>query len=113
MRDRVGAPLNAIGAAVEGTVVADGHAACTELVGHGIGRRIHEARQVPNHYVAHLSQPLTDGLVLTVEPIISAGGGAVRAASDGWTLRTSDGARSAHAEHTVVVRDSAPVVLTI
>ncbi len=110
---RVGAPLNAIGAAVERTVVADGHAVCSELVGHGIGRRIHEAPEVPNHYVAHLSQPLTDGLVLTIEPIISAGSGAVRGTSDGWTVRTSDGARSAHAEHTVVVRDSAPVVLTI
>ncbi len=110
---RVGAPLNAIGAAVEATVVADGHAVCTELMGHGIGRRIHEAPQVPNHYLAHLSQPLTDGLVLTIEPIISAGSGAVRAASDGWTVRTSDGARSAHAEHTVVVCDNAPVVLTI
>lgn len=110
---RVGAPLNAIGAAIETTVVADRHAVCTELMGHGIGRRIHEAPQVPNHYVAHLSQPLTDGLVLTVEPIISAGSGAVRGASDGWAVRTSDGARSAHAEHTVVVRDSAPVVLTI
>lgn len=110
---RLGAPLNAIGAAVERTVVADGHAVCTELVGHGIGRRIHEAPQVPNHYVAHLSQPLTDGLVLTVEPIVSAGSGAVRGTSDGWTVRTSDGSRSAHAEHTVVVRDSAPVVLTI
>jgi methionyl aminopeptidase len=110
---RVGAPLNAIGAAVETTVVADGHAVCTELMGHGIGRRIHEEPQVPNHYVSHLSQPLTDGLVLTVEPIISAGSGAVRGTSDGWIVRTSDGARSAHVEHTVVVRNSAPVVLTI
>ena len=110
---RAGTPLNAIGAALERTVVAEGHAVCTELMGHGIGRRIHEAPQVPNHYVAHLSRPLTDGLVLTIEPIISAGSGAVRAASDGWTVRTSDGARSAHAEHTMVVRDSAPIVLTI
>ena len=110
---RVGAPLNAIGAAIETTVVADRYAVCTELMGHGIGRRIHEAPQVPNYYLAHLSQPLTDGLVLTVEPIISAGSGAVRGTSDGWAVRTSDGARSAHAEHTVVVRDSAPVVLTI
>ncbi|MDQ2759401.1 MAG: type I methionyl aminopeptidase, partial [Actinomycetota bacterium] len=70
---RVGAPLNAIGAAIEMTVMASGHAVCTELMGHGIGRRIHEAPQVPNHYVAHLSRPLTDGLVLTIEPIISAG----------------------------------------
>ncbi len=109
---QVRAPLNAIGAAVERTVLADGYAVCTELMGHGIGRRIHEAPHVPNHYVAQLSRPLTDGLVLTIEPTISAGSGAVRATSDGWTVRTSDGARSAHAEHTVVVRDGAPLVLT-
>jgi len=109
---RVGAPLNAIGAAIETTVVTDGYAVCTELMGHGIGRRIHEAPQVPQHYVAHLSQPLTDGLVLTIEPIISAGSGAVRGTRDGWTVRTSDGTRSAHAEHTMVVRENAPIVLT-
>lgn len=108
----VGAPLNAIGSAVEETVVADGHAVCKALTGHGIGRRIHEEPHVPNHYVAQLAQPLTDGLVLTIEPIISAGSGEVRATSDGWSLRTSDGAQSAHVEHTVVVREGAPLVLT-
>ncbi|MGI8411392.1 MAG: type I methionyl aminopeptidase [Solirubrobacteraceae bacterium] len=54
---RVGAPVNAIGAAIETTVIANGHAVCTELTGHGIGRRIHETPQVPNHYVAHPSTP--------------------------------------------------------
>ncbi len=92
--------------------MAEGHAVCPELMGHGIGRRIHGAPNVPQHYVAQLSQPLTDGLVLTIKPIISAASGAVRGMRDGWTERTSDGARSAHAEHTMVVRDSAPVVLT-
>jgi methionyl aminopeptidase len=109
---RVGAPLNAIGAAVEETVVARGHAVCTDLMGHGIGRRIHEAPNVPNHYVPRLCEPLTDGLVLTIEPIISAGSGAVRTTGDGSTVRTADGARSAHIEHTVVVRDGASIVLT-
>lgn len=108
----VGAPLNAIGAAVEKTVLAGGQSVCTELTGQGIGRRIHEPPQVPNHYVARLSQPLTDGLVLTIEPIICAGSGAVCDAGDGWTIRTSDRARSAHAEHTVVVRSGTPLVLT-
>lgn len=108
----VGAPLNAIGSAVEETVVAGGQAVCKALTGHGIGRRIHEEPPVPNHYVAQLSQPLTEGLVLTIEPIISAGSGEVRISSDGWTVRTRDGAQSAHVEHTVVVRDGAPLVLT-
>jgi methionyl aminopeptidase len=109
---RAGAPLNAIGAAVEETVLRRGHAVCTDLMGHGIGRRIHEPPNVPNHYVARLSQGLTEGLVLTIEPIISAGSGAVREAGDGWTVRTADGAMSAHAEHTIVITGGEPVVLT-
>jgi len=109
---RAGAPLNAIGAAVEQTVVARGHAVCTDLVGHGIGRRIHEPPRVPNYYVPRLSAPLTEGLVLTIEPIISAGTGEVREGDDGWTVRTADGALSAHVEHTIVITHGEPVVLT-
>jgi methionyl aminopeptidase len=109
---RTGAPLNAIGAAVQRTVLEDGRAVCTDLMGHGIGRRIHEPPHVPNHYVPQLSQPLTDGLVLTIEPIISTGSGEVVGTADGWTVRTADGALSAHVEHTLVVRDGAPVLLT-
>jgi methionyl aminopeptidase len=67
---------------------------------------------VPNHYVAHLSQPLTDGLVVTIEPIVSAGTGAVRETADGWTVRTADGALSAHVEHTIVITQGQPIVLT-
>jgi methionyl aminopeptidase len=109
---RAGAPLNAIGAAVEQAVAARGHAVCGELMGHGIGRRIHEPPHVPNRYVARLSEPLAEGLVLTVEPIVSAGSGAVRESGDGWTVRTEDGALSAHAEHTIVIRRGEPLVLT-
>jgi methionyl aminopeptidase len=109
---RAGAPLNAIGAMVEETVIRRGHAVCTDLMGHGIGRRIHEPPNVPNHYVPRLSQALTDGLVLTIEPIISAGSGAVRESRDGWTVRTADGALSAHVEHTIVITQGEPIVLT-
>jgi methionyl aminopeptidase len=107
-----GAPLNAIGAAVQQTVELAGHSVCTELSGHGIGRRIHEAPDVPNHHVAGLSEPLTEGLVITIEPIIALGGGAVVGEPDGWTVRTADRSLSAHAEHTIVVRAGAPLVLT-
>jgi methionyl aminopeptidase len=109
---RVGAPLNAIGAAVESTVIEAGFSVCAELVGHGIGRKIHEPPDVPSYFAPELSQPLTDGLVLTVEPIIAAGDGRVRSSRDGWTVRTADGSRSAHFEHTIVVREGAPLVLT-
>jgi methionyl aminopeptidase len=107
-----GTPLNAIGGTVEDTVRRRGHAVCTDLIGHGIGRRIHEPPNVPNYYDARLTQPLTDGLVLTIEPVISAGTGAVHGAADGWTVQTSDGAVSAHVEHTLVVTAGEPIVLT-
>lgn len=109
---RAGEPLNAIGAAVERTVRREGHSVCADLLGHGIGRKIHEQPNVPAVYVPWLSQPLTEGLVLTIEPIISAGSGAVREAGDGWTMRTSDEALSAHAEHTMVITKGEPIVLT-
>jgi methionyl aminopeptidase len=109
---RAGAPLNAIGAAVEKTVLLHGHAVCPDLIGHGIGRRIHEPPNVPNYHEPRLSQLLTDGLVLTIEPVISAGSGEVHGARDGWTVCTSDGALSAHVEHTIVIRHGKPVILT-
>jgi methionyl aminopeptidase len=109
---RAGAPLNAIGAAIERTVHDAGFAVCADLIGHGIGRKIHEPPDVPSYFDPELTEPLTDGLVLTVEPIIAAGDGRVRSSRDGWTVKTADGSPSAHFEHTIVVRQGAPLVLT-
>ncbi len=67
---------------------------------------------MPNTYEPGLHRPLTEGLVITIEPLVAAGGSAVRMDADGWTVRTADGSLSAHAEHTIVVRDGAPLVLT-
>src|SRR5262245_19394507 len=102
---RAGAPLNGIGRAVEDTVAGTGFGICTELTGHGIGRRIHEPPNVPNLCLEDLGQPLTEGLVMTIEPIVAAGSGAVYQASDGWTVKTADRSLAAHAEHTIVVRE--------
>jgi methionyl aminopeptidase len=66
---------------------------------------------VPNAFDPRQTQELTAGLVITVEPIVSAGSGEVRVAPDDWTIRTADGALSAHVEHTIAVRDGAPLVL--
>ena len=107
-----GVPLNTIGATVQRTVHARGFSVCDGLMGHGIGRRIHEAPDVPNVFDEALSQPLRSGLVITIEPLVAAGEPAVRMSRDGWTVRTADGSLSAHAEHTIVVRDGAPLVLT-
>jgi methionyl aminopeptidase len=107
-----GSPINAIGAAVERRVCSRGFAVCGALTGHGIGRSIHEHPTVPSVYVPELSERLTEGLVLTIEPVISTGSGAVRESGDGWMVRTADSARSAHVEHTVVITDGAPILLT-
>jgi methionyl aminopeptidase len=107
-----GQPLNAIGATVQRTVEERGFSVCEGLMGHGIGRRIHEPPDVPNQYEAELSQPLSEGLVITIEPLVAAGTGAMRLGRDGWTVSTADASLSAHAEHTLVVRDGAPLLLT-
>ena len=67
---------------------------------------------MPNHYDPWQRDVLTDGLVLTIEPIISAGSERIRQDADGWTLRTSDGSLSAHHEHTLVVTRERPIMLT-
>jgi methionyl aminopeptidase len=109
---RSGTPLNAIGQSVQDTVHAAGFAVCDGLMGHGIGRRIHEPPNVPNVYEADLDAPLAVGLVITIEPLVAAGGPEVRMAGDGWTVRSADASMTAHVEHTIVVRDGAPLVLT-
>jgi methionyl aminopeptidase len=109
---KAGAPLNTIGATVERIVEASGYGVCVALTGHGIGRRIHEPPEVPNHFVPELDEPLADGQVITIEPIISAGTGETRDGGDGWTVVTADGALSAHAEHTVVIGPDGPEILT-
>lgn len=109
---RAGRPMNAIGRAVQLAVEARGHTVLGELHGHGIGRAMHEPPSVPHVYVREERAPLTEGLVLTIEPIVTAGVGRVRAGDDGWTVLTADGALSAHAEHTVVITAGRPLVLT-
>jgi methionyl aminopeptidase len=109
---RAGTPLREVGAAVERLVEARGFSVLRDLTGHGIGRRLHEPPTVPSWDAPWASRPLTKGLVMTIEPIIGAGGREVVESGDGWTIRTADGARSAHAEHTVVITDGAPLVLT-
>lgn len=110
---RAGAPRNAIGAAVEAEVQRRGFTVLHELTGHGIGTSLHEAPTVFNFHDPADDEPLTDGLVITIEPMIAAGDTEVRPSGDGWTLLTENGSRSAHAEHTLVVRrDAPPLVLT-
>lgn len=109
---RAGTKVNAISRAVETTVRKRGFTVMRGLTGHGVGRAIHESPSVPNHYDPWQRDVLTDGLVLTIEPIISAGSQHIRQDRDGWTTRTTDGSWAAHHEHTLVITKDQPVLLT-
>jgi len=109
---RAGTKVNAISRAVESTVRTRGFTVVRGLTGHGVGRAIHEPPSVPNQYDPWQPDVLTDGLVLTIEPIISAGSARIRQDRDGWTTRTSDGSWAAHHEHTIVITRGQPIVLT-
>ena len=101
-----------IGRAVEREVRRRGFHIIRELGGHGVGRTIHEEPSVPNYAAIEARHPLTEGLVITIEPIIAASTGNVRLDSDGWTVRTADGSFSAHYEHTIVITKRDPILLT-
>jgi len=101
-----------IGAAVEREVQRSGFSVVRELCGHGIGRTIHEDPQVLNYWDPRQRARLTEGLVITVEPIIAAGRGDAFLAPDGWTMKTSDHSLAAHFEHTLVITRDAPLLLT-
>ena len=104
--------IHEIGRAVEAEVRRSGFSVMREFCGHGVGRTIHEDPQVPNYEDTRARQRLTEGLVITVEPIIAAGGGAGVRDRDNWTIRTADGSLAAHFEHTIVVTRDAPILLT-
>jgi methionyl aminopeptidase len=109
---RAGNRVREIGRAVEREVRRDGFHVVRELGGHGIGRTIHEAPSVPNFADPLTRDYLTEGLVLTIEPIISAGSGRVLLGDDHWTVRTADHSLSAHYEHSLVITRGDPILLT-
>ena len=82
------------------------------VCGHGVGRTIHEEPTIPNWADPTHRTWLEEGMVITLEPIISAGSGESYEAADGWTVKTRDGALAAHFEHTMVVRKGTPLLLT-
>lgn len=107
-----GRPINHIGWAVQSEVNRHGFNVIPELSGHGLGKTIHEEPTIPNFYHRDFGQPLTEGLVIAIEPIISAGSKEVYTASDGWTVKTKDGGLSAHYEHTIIITKERPIILT-
>jgi methionyl aminopeptidase len=109
---RAGFRVSEIGRVVEREVRRDGFSVIRDLGGHGIGRTIHEEPRVPNYADPEANQVLTEGLVITVEPIIAAGSGRAFVAPDKWTVITADHRPSAHYEHTLVITKGAPMLLT-
>jgi methionyl aminopeptidase len=109
---RAGNRVREIGRVVDREARHAGFRVIRELCGHGVGRTIHEEPSVPNYYEPTLRARLTEGLVITIEPIISGGNGQGKLRPDRWTVATSDGSLSAHFEHTVVITKSQPVLLT-
>lgn len=101
-----------VGAAVQGRAAREGVGVFPSLIGHGVGRSLHEEPQVPNVGLPGQGIHLRTGLVIAVEPMLTLGRPAIRMSPDGWSVFTVDGARATHAEVTVAIGDDGPRVLT-
>jgi len=109
---RAGAPVRNIGRAVERRAKRSGFRVVRNLCGHGVGRHIHEEPQIPNVYERNNPVILHEGLVMTIEPFFSTSATYTIESDDGWTLRTPDGSIGAQFEHTMVVTNGAPIIIT-
>jgi len=109
---RSGNTLYDISFAVQRTAEGNGYSVVREFVGHGIGMNLHEEPQIPNYRISGKGPILKPGMVLAIEPMVNAGRAEVRILSDGWTVITTDRQASSHFEHTVLVTEGDPEILT-
>jgi methionyl aminopeptidase len=109
---RVGNRLGDIGHAVQQRVEADDFSVVRSLVGHGIGRDMHEDPQIPNYGEPGTGERLEEGMVLAVEPMVNVGNHPIRVAADNWSVYSQDGSLAAHFEHTVAITADGPRILT-
>jgi methionyl aminopeptidase len=110
---RPGNRLSDISHAIQRVVEGEGFSVVRDLVGHGIGTKLHEPPQIPNYGRPHHGPRLRQGLTLAIEPMVNMGGWEVQTLDDKWTVTTLDGLPSAHYEHTVAITDGEPDILTI
>lgn len=110
---RAGNRLGDISAAVQKVVEQNGFSVVRDMVGHGIGRKMHEEPQVHNFGTAGSGPELKLGLVLAIEPMVNVGGYEINIKKDGWTTVTADGSTSAHFEHSVAITAAGPDILTL
>lgn len=109
---RIGNYVRDISQTVQEWVEKHGFSVVRELVGHGVGREMHEDPQIPNYVTAQRGPKLKEGLVIAIEPMVNVGGCEVRLKRDRWTIETLDRSKSAHFEHTVAVTKDGPKILT-
>lgn len=107
--NRIGDVSNAVQSFVE----ENGFAVVRRYVGHGVGRQLHEAPEVPNYGRAGRGVRLVPGMTIAIEPMVNAAGEDVRVLNDEWTVVTQSGSLSAHFEHTIAITDNGPVILTL
>ena len=109
---REGYRVGDISAAIQTYVESNGYSIVREYVGHGVGSAMHESPEVPNFGRSGRGPRLLRGMTLAIEPMVNAGGAAIRQLSDGWTVKTLDGRLSAHYENTILITDGEPEILT-
>jgi len=110
---KVGNRLFDISYAIQSWVESHGFSVVRDFVGHGIGRELHEEPQIPNFGMPHQGPRLGKGMVFALEPMVNEGTYEVRVLSDGWTVVTADGKRSAHFEHTIAITDNGAEILSV
>lgn len=111
-RCKAGNRVGDISYAIQRHAESFGYGIVRELVGHGVGRNLHEAPEVPNYGKQGKGPKLVEGMVLAIEPMVTMGKRAVRQEKDGWTIKTMDGSPAAHFEHTVAIVNGLPEALT-
>lgn len=109
---RAGCRIGDIGFAVENFVISNGFSVVRDYVGHGVGADLHEDPEIPNFGTRGRGQRLYADMTVAIEPMVNAGGAAVKVHGDGWTVLTLDGKLSAHYENTTAITDGEPIVLT-
>jgi methionyl aminopeptidase len=109
---RVGNRLFDISHAIQAWVESKGFSVVRDFVGHGVGKSLHEEPQIPNFGSPHQGPRLEKGMVFALEPMVNEGSYEVRILSDGWTVVTADGKRSAHFEHTIAITDGEAEILS-
>jgi len=110
---QAGNRLGDVGHAIEATALRHGYGVVREYIGHGIGRQMHEAPNVPNYGTPGKGTRLKVGMAIAIEPMFNVGGEETALDKDGWTVRTADGSLSAHFEHTVAITAEGTKVFTL